>query len=68
MKCKRGYNNRISKQYVQLVIRLEAKERKESFLIEVKLVISANGASVIQLDPLYTLSRDNYPFSRRFYP
>jgi hypothetical protein len=45
--CKRGYNNRVSKQYVQLVLRLEAKEGRESFLIEVKLVVSANGASVV---------------------
>jgi hypothetical protein len=51
-----------------LVLRLEAKEGKESFLIEVKLVVNANGASVIRLDLLYTLSRDNYPFSGRLYP
>jgi hypothetical protein len=66
--CKRGYNNRISKQYVQLVLRLEAKEGKKSFLIEVKLVVSANRASVIRFNSLYALSYNNYPFSGKLYP
>jgi hypothetical protein len=54
----------VSKQYVQLVLRLEAKEGRESFLIEVKLVVSANGASVVRLDPPYALSRDIEPIMR----
>jgi hypothetical protein len=40
-------------------LRLKTKKGRESFLIEVKLVVNANGASVIRLDLLYALSRDN---------